>query len=262
MQDISLSAGPEHDGRLNRTIESLGLEPLIARLPTGARHALARRRYGWIDYLVRLQSGRDGDQSLLETEARNAIFVHIPKTGGISVSEGLFGSHAAAHTAIYTYLALYGARRFDGMFKFAIVRNPWNRLVSAYHFLAAGGLTATDREFAERYLREFSDVEDFVARGLERPEILNWTHFKPQTMFLRDPRTRRIGVDFLGRFENLAGDYSVIAERLGIDRPLPHKNKGKEKLRAAPGLSSSALARIGEVYREDVLALGYGPPGD
>lgn len=68
------------------------------------------------------------------------------------MAEGLFGSHAAAHTALYTYLALYGARRFDAMFKFAVVRNPWDRVVSAYHFLAAGGLTEADRALSETHM--------------------------------------------------------------------------------------------------------------
>ncbi|MEM9636068.1 MAG: sulfotransferase family 2 domain-containing protein [Pseudomonadota bacterium] len=250
----------ESDRKLNRLINALALEPALAHLPKPARLALARKRYGWIDFLVRLQSERDGDQSLIETEAQNAIFIHIPKTGGISVAEGLFGSHAAAHTALYTYLALYGARRFDAMFKFAIVRNPWDRVVSAYHFMQAGGLTETDRAFSEAHMQGFADINDFVERGLPRPEIRHWTHFKPQMLFLRDPRTGDIGVDALGRFETLAADYDRIAARLGIDRPLPHRNKGRARPRTGPGLSASAIARIDEFYAEDAAALGYTAP--
>lgn len=255
---MRLSPGPDHAGRLNRAIDRFRLEPLAARLPRRARFALARRRYGWIDYLAALQTTPNGDQSLIEAEAHDAIFIHIPKTGGISVAEGLFGNHAAAHTALYSYLALYGARRFDAMFKFAIVRNPWDRVVSAYHFLAAGGLTEADRAFSERHMQGFAGIEDFVARGLAWPEIQGWTHFKPQTLFLRDPRTGRVGVDYLGRFEQLSEDYARLAERLGVGRPLPHRNKGRAKPKAA--LSADAIARIGEIYREDAMALDYAPP--
>lgn len=250
----------EHSGKLNRLIETLNVEPALARLPKGARLALARKRYGWIDFLVNLQTQRNGDQSLIETETHNAIFIHIPKTGGISVSEGLFDSHAAAHTALYTYLALYGGRRFDAMYKFAIVRDPWDRLVSAYHFLRAGGLTDADAAFSKAHMQGFGDIDDFVANGLERPEILNWTHFKPQVLFLRDPRTGRLGMDFLGRFETLAADYALIAGHLGIGRPLPHKNKGASKPKTGPALSAASIKRIGEVYAEDAAALNYAPP--
>ena len=51
-----------------------------------------------------------------------------------------------------------------------------------------------------------------------------------------------------------------MAERLNIDRPLPHKNKGTSKPKAGPGLTAASVKRIGEFYHEDVVALNYAPP--
>lgn len=262
MSEVQLPFAPEEDRKLNRLIYGLGLEPLAARLPHPMRIGLARWRYGWIDQLVELRAAPQGDQGLAEADALNTIFVHIPKTGGISVAEGLFGNHAAAHASVYSYLALYGAAEFDRMFKFAFVRNPWGRLISAYHFLKAGGLTETDRAFAEAHLAEYEDINDFVARGFDAPAIQTWVHFQPQTNFLRDPRTGRIGVDYLGRFESIAEDYARVTERLGVTRPLPHKNKGTSKPKAGPGLTPASVKRIGEFYHQDVVALDYAPPED
>lgn len=261
MTEIVLAHGPEHDRKLNRLIWTLGLESAIARLPKQARVAVARKRYGWFSFLLELQKERNGVHSLIETEAQGAIFLHIPKTGGVSVAESLFDSHAASHTPLYMYLALYGARDFDAMFKFAFVRNPWTRLASAFHFLRAGGLTETDREWAEANMMDFEDINHFVETGLERPEIRNWVHFQNQSYFLRDPRTGRIGVDFLGRFETLREDYAKVAARLGSSAELPHLNATGKTAKKGPGLNARSIRRIGEIYHDDVVALDYEPPG-
>ena len=261
MSGIALSPGAEDKTILNRCISRLRLEPVIAHLPKPLRVTIAKRRYGWFDFLLALQTQRNGMNSLVETEAQDAIFLHIPKTGGVSVAESLFNSHAASHTALYMYLALYGARRFDAMFKFAFIRNPWTRFASAYHFLRAGGLTEEDRLWARTHLAGYADINEFVAHGLARPEILNWTHFKRQTYYLRDPRTGRIGVDFLGRFETLAEDYATIAAELGTTAPLKHLNKTSRSASAShPPLTAQSIARLGDVYHEDVVALGYAAP--
>ena len=260
MADIVLAPGPENDRKINRLIGTLGLEPMIARLPKRARVAVAYKRFGWFSFLLELQQGRKGVHSLIETEAQDAIFLHIPKTGGVWVAESLFDSHAASHTPLYMYLALYGARDFDRMFKFAFVRNPWTRLASAYHFLRAGGLTDTDRDWAEANMMDYEDINDFVETGLERPEIRNWVHFQNQTYFLRDPRTGRVGVDFLGRFETLRDDYAKVAARLGSSAELPHLNATKKTSKKGPALSARSIRRIGEIYHEDAVALDYTPP--
>ena len=232
--------------KLERAIDALGLDPMLANLPKPLRVALARQRFGWIDFLLDIQNAPTEMHSLQETEKANAIFVHIPKTGGVSVAKSLFGSHVASHTPLHMYLALYGGRQFDAMYKFCFVRNPWTRVASAYQFLKAGGLTEADRAWALTHLGEFTSLDDFVTRGLPRDEVRKWVHFRSQTDFLIDPRTGGVGVDFLGRFERLEKDFDTIAKRLGLVRELPHLNKTND--RAKPKLSQSSIEVIAELY--------------
>jgi hypothetical protein len=54
--------------KIEKLISALHLERPVAALPAPLRHALARRRYGWIDGLIALQDGYRDRRSLIETE--------------------------------------------------------------------------------------------------------------------------------------------------------------------------------------------------
>ena len=57
------------------------------------------------------------------------LSVHIPKTGGNSINR-VFGIGWQDHKD----LARYREERFRAYFKFAVVRNPWERLLSDYNY--------------------------------------------------------------------------------------------------------------------------------
>ena len=71
-------------------------------------------------------------------EELDAVFVHIPKTGGVSISKALFDSGTVGgHRPAQTYRLIYGAERYAQMFTFGFVREPLDRLASAFAYLKA-----------------------------------------------------------------------------------------------------------------------------
>jgi hypothetical protein len=190
-------------------------------------------------------------------DATRSIFVHIPKTAGVSVCEALYGTSVIGHARLRHYQVVYDWATYASYFKFAFVRNPWDRLVSAYEFLRAGGWHAGDRRWAAEHVTVYGSFEAFVRKGLPRPEVMAWRHFQPQRPFLADPLTGRIGVDFVGRFESLQADFRTIAERIGIRAELPHRNRSRAATPYRDAYTPATAAVVRRLYARDVDAFGY-----
>lgn len=153
---------------------------------------------------------------------KHYLFIHIPKTAGISICYALnlpiLGHHSIKH---FRELALYW------VFSFTILRNPLTRLYSAYNYLKGGGVNSVDEKNNLEYIQPFKDFHDFVLRGLFTASK-KIEHFYPQHYFLS--YGNKIDVDYIGSFENLEKSFSEICENIGIPRPtLPNSNGANQK---------------------------------
>lgn len=213
------------------------------------------------------------------SHVHRTIFVHIPKTAGTSV-ESVLGMHGdKADIGIRPYFNqqidrehLYGhdlqhmtaadlkhVLQHDGVFeryfKFAIVRNPWDRLVSVFAWSNqkwANGLELTDGEF-EASVRQLH-ATFITARAARQPPRVG-AHLWPQVHFLVD-RDRKLLVDFIARYENLAEDWERIRRKLGIETVLPSRMRSHH--RAYQSYYSNATREMAaEIYAEDIAAFGY-----
>ncbi len=90
-----------------------------------------------------------GDYSIEQMYARGCIFIHIPKCAGVSVCQSLFGNLGPGHLTLRQHQEVLDSRTFDSMFKFSFVRNPWDRLVSAFYFLKQGGYNEADANWRD-----------------------------------------------------------------------------------------------------------------
>jgi hypothetical protein len=141
-----------------------------------------------------------------------AVFIHIPKTGGTSVrswmlnnvptAKAMFKNSFMKDHAPYSYIKK--AINEDHGLVFAIVRNPWDRVVSAYHYHGK-----TDRQ------NNPCDFDTFVKthmRSANRPQL---DYFNPNALILR--------------FENLENEFQQIQEYFNVWESLPFKNKSNHK---------------------------------
>jgi hypothetical protein len=197
------------------------------------------------------------DYPLKPYDQLRCIFVHIPKCAGLSVAEALFRGRNT-HTTIRQYQLVFTRREFDEYFKFAFVRNPWDRLVSAYHYLREGGCHEVDRRWAQANLSDYSDFDDFVRRWVNEKNVMRWIHFVPQSYFIHDPGSSQPRIDFIGHYENLQGDFSYITKRLGVVAELKDVNRTRKRRRDYRDYYTEATRRIvADVYGADIECLGY-----
>ena len=159
---------------------------------------------------------------------KEVVFVHVPKTGGASILQiclrhGIRILDHDLRNPNHLSLAHYREQNPD-IHSFAIVRNPWDRVVSAYHFLKNGGIKSEDRDDAERFVRPYSSFTQFVCQAFENGDILEQIHFRPQYKWISDDSG--LIVDMVGNFEKLQLYSSRWFKLLGLPNyKLPHVNK-------------------------------------
>lgn len=140
-----------------------------------------------------------------------------------------------------------GDSRFSSYFKFAVVRNPFDRLVS---------------QFA--HMRTRPDLREFLGMHENAPfsEYLDLIHLKrhvqwePQCSFLFDSDETLL-VDFVARFEMLDRDMPYVFTRLGLGcSVLPHIN-ASDRSAYQEYYTSGMRVRVENMYREDLDKFDY-----
>ena len=187
--------------------------------------------------------------------AHRCVFIHIPKAAGTSLTRTLFA--APSRHLHYNEYQRTNPRKFQQYFKFTFVRNPFDRLYSAYTFLQKGGLNALDRAWAEQQLASFPDFESFVHGWVTPDNISSWVHFKPQHFWTCNA-SFNLQVDFVGRFERMDADVARVQERLGLPvAPLPKINVTSRPRSAEDPYTAEMRAIVAQVYRADFELFGY-----
>ena len=141
--------------------------------------------------------------------SHKAIHIHISKCAGQSV-EKAFGQYIGQHHLKPQIVKKIGNDKWEDYYKFTFVRNPWDRLVSLYHF----------RLRKMRHLIKGRKFKEWLEC------IFDEYHPKVHQHYWITEDDKLI-VDFVGKFETLNEDFSKVCEKIGADVSLGHFNKSK-----------------------------------
>lgn len=206
---------------------------------------------------------------------RRYIFVHIPKTGGTSLALALEARAAAddiligdtpkaqrrrgrlkglqaagrlwKHSTLADIEGLLPPEQMAQMKVICMVRNPWDRLVSYYHWLQ-------EQTFDHEAVR--------LAQALSFSGFLNHPH--TQASFLQWPFERHVTLangakrgDFFVRLEDFQRDIAAFEAHLGFAIELPKANVSRRRRDYRSYYSEADSELVARLCAEDIARFGY-----
>ena len=170
------------------------------------------------------------------------IFTHIPKTGGTSIEKAISNrdwweddlrkeKHITTNQAKKIY-----KKYWKKYFKFSVVRNPWDLMVSWYKWR---NLNCDYK----KYLLEYNILTPLVPAVSAADYILN--------------DNNELQVDFVCKFENLHHDFQSMCKKSGIKNiTLPHINKTNHK-HYTEYYDDETREIVEQKYARDIEYFGY-----
>jgi hypothetical protein len=198
------------------------------------------------------------------------IFVHIPKTGGTSVEnmlwpdrttrtekelwmgfvKPLFNKYQTGglqHLLARQISCEVGREVFENYYKFAFVRNPWDKAVSQYVFM-------NRRQDLREFIGMSSDhcFEKYLEL-IKKREHVQW---KKQTDFVLDTHGELM-VDDVVKLEEVTRHAERLSAQVGVSfNNLPHDNKGIRK-DYYHYYDATTREMVADMYKEDIEYFAY-----
>lgn len=203
---------------------------------------------------------------------KRCIFIHIPKCGGTSIEHVIwpypedltepnlwwgfvskyhnkYQTGGLQHLLARQVRSEVGLEIFNSFYKFTIVRNPWDRIVS---------------QFA--YMQTRPDLMDFIGMQpetefkaylglIQKKQHVQWM---PQTDFILD-QDGTLLVDKIGNLESIEKDSREVFDILGIcgeQAKVFHANRSQRKS-TDHYYDQESIEIVSEIYSSDINYLNY-----
>ncbi len=178
------------------------------------------------------------------------IFIHINKTGGTSIASAI-GLSKKRHLHVKEVISIIGEEKFNNAFVFAVVRNPWNKVVSHYKYRVKTNQT----KMGDNHI----SFKDWVKQtyGDEKNPFYydNPRMFATQSDWLKDS-SGVIRVNNILKFESLAKDFQSVAKYLAISKQLPHLNAIKKES-YINYYDKESIKIVWQWFKEDIERFNY-----
>lgn len=206
---------------------------------------------------------------MLISDSHQFIFVHIRKAAGSSIRDTLeplslvkpadnwskiksrflrtendYKKYAfRQHDSITVAKRLMPPELFESYFKFAFVRNPWDRLVSEYEFI--------------RRRPDHGRHSKVMKMGFEKYIVYQSKRFDAHQINMLADKNGNLLMDFIGKFENLQDDWNRVTDKLGIEnKELTHRKKAGIKDYNSY-YTDESRALVSELWKRDIESFGY-----
>lgn len=180
------------------------------------------------------------------------IFIHINKNAGTSISKAL-GMFRKKHLTAKELIDHHGIGQinFRNIYKFAVVRNPWDRVVSQYKFR----VKTNQCKMRTNPISFKNWVKKVYGKNKDDYYYNNPKMFLTQADWLKDYNDE-IHIQKVIKFENLESDFSDVTNYLQLNIKLPHYNMTKKKI-YYEFYDEESINIISEYFKEDIKLFKY-----
>ncbi|HWI41271.1 MAG TPA: sulfotransferase family 2 domain-containing protein [Verrucomicrobiae bacterium] len=176
---------------------------------------------------------------------RNRLRRRLTLLGPLNRVGGLYRAvDFPVHVTARTVRSCLPPQVYDSMFKFAFVRNPWDRLVSWYGFLQK----QKDHRYHQR-VKGMKSFEEFLQWETGRGDGFSQYHA------VCDAGGKLI-VDFIGYYERLNEDFARVCSIIGSEVTLPHLNRSVHK-DYREYYTAETRELVARHYHRDIELFGY-----
>lgn len=192
------------------------------------------------------------------------LFIHIPKTGGMSISETLKNSlniddsrieinvnkHIFLHSTLLEYEKYI--KDIEDFYIFSFVRNPWRRMVSHWEHLI------NNEENNKRFNRENIDFTTFVKKF--HTGKLPFTNSGGYQYYFKS--NKGVKLNKIGKLENIKEDLIIIGNEINIPiKDILYINKTDESKKIYNNwknyYNGETKSIIYNMFREDIKYFEY-----
>jgi hypothetical protein len=201
---------------------------------------------------------------MLISEKYKFIFIHIQKTGGTSLMEVLSETIPDLRPLCFKHdgategIAELGEDEWKKYFKFAFVRNPWDRMVSWYSMIINTPEKVTKlRLYARNNSTNFEEFLRNCTDSISDDDGIQ-SFSKNQLDYLIDGNGK-LAVDYIGRFESLDKSFKYFLKKVNFDDKikLPHVNHGSLHKHYSTYYNESTREIVAERFLKDIEKFSY-----
>jgi hypothetical protein len=175
------------------------------------------------------------------------IFVHIARTGGTSIEAALAGQdwwHISPHTKHLSARQLrsqVGEEKWANYFKFSLVRNPWDRVVSMF---STGWWMSDDRQQdAEAEFKYF--IENLAPHPNEKYASLMYSEIINEKL------------DMIIRYETLQDGFDKVCKAINREPVVLGREESRERLHYSVYYNDTTRRQVGELFKQDIKDYQY-----